>query len=337
MDFSDKVKRRACLRERGIFPVRIPVPLIIDHVNAYFIDGTTPILVDTGFSGYGCLEALRGGLLSFGRDISDIGLVLLTHGHRDHSGLAGDIKEISGARVLLNPRDAFILERDSFSRYLERVFLYYRDMGVPQQTIEQMRSLSEHDHAQDRDPAKTDSSVIDGPLSAGDRFESGAGTLTVVETPGHTLGSVSFHLGDERILFSGDLLSVTYDPLPLVLVEKDGDGWLNTYDDHLASLARLVDLDPLLLLPGHGGPIARVNRLTGRVMDAQERAAASLRDIVEREREKSVAELTSRIYPGALGPALTNALNGIRGIALRLMREGIVEMDNEGGIVRRKN
>jgi glyoxylase-like metal-dependent hydrolase (beta-lactamase superfamily II) len=336
MDRSDRAKRRAYLSERGILPIRVPAPLIIDHTNVYYVDGAVGVLIDAGFSGPGSLDALREGLASIDRDISDIGLVLLTHGHRDHSGLAGKIKEISGAQIFLNPRDLFILGPDSFTHYLQRVFVYYRDMGVDPKTIEEMRTLSANDHARNRGDGSTDATAIDGTLVAGGRFESGAGTLTVIETPGHTQGSVSFQLEGGEVLFSGDLLSVTYDPLPLVLVEKDGDGWLNTYDDQLDSLRRLADLNPALMLPGHGGPIAQAGRLAARAMDAQKRAAAGLMEILGRDHEGSVAALASQIYPGAHGPALTNALNVVRGISAGLAREGRVEMDNGGGIVRLK-
>jgi glyoxylase-like metal-dependent hydrolase (beta-lactamase superfamily II) len=336
MNLSDRAKRRAYLSERGILPIRVPAPLIIDHSNVYYIDGAVGVLVDAGFSGPGSLDALREGLASLGRGISDIGLVLLTHGHRDHSGLAGTIKDISGAQIFLNPRDAYILKPDSFTHYLQRVFLYYRDMGVDEETIDEMRALSAHDRSRNRGDGSTEPAAVDGALGAGDRFESGAGALTVIETPGHTRGSVSFLLEGGGVLFSGDLLTVTYDPLPLVLAQKDGDGWLNTYDDQVDSLRRLAELAPALMLPGHGGPIAQAGRLVARVMDAQERAAAGLMEVLEGEHEKSVAGLSSRIYPGARGPALTNALNVIRGIAAGLARGGRVEVDNGGGIVRLK-
>ncbi len=66
-------------------------------------------------------------------------------------------------------------------------------------------------------------------------------------------GSVSFLLEEDDILFSGDLISTAYDPLALVMVEREADGWLNMYDDYRDSLDLVADFDPALLFPGHGG------------------------------------------------------------------------------------
>ncbi|MFC8038377.1 MBL fold metallo-hydrolase [Paenarthrobacter sp. NPDC057355] len=46
----------------------------------------------------------------------------------------------------------------------------------------------------------------DNSISDGDTFEVAGGTLKAVHTPGHSPGSVSFHLPSEGTLFSGDTL-----------------------------------------------------------------------------------------------------------------------------------
>jgi glyoxylase-like metal-dependent hydrolase (beta-lactamase superfamily II) len=332
MDFSDKERRKTYLRERGIFPIRIPIPLIIDHINVYYIDGPTPVLIDTGFFGDRSFAALAEALSGYGRDVGDIGIVLLTHGHRDHSGMARRISQASGARILLHERDAQILAPDSFSGYLERVLAYYGDMGVAPDRVQETRSLSAGERGHYWEEAKNDDrTIISGFIRAGDRFECGAGSILVVETPGHTPGSVSFLLRDDNILFSGDLISSAYDPLPLVVVEKDGDGWLNLYDDYRTSLELLSDLDPALVFPGHGGPISQGKRLARRAAEAQERATTKVERAVRSNGRQTIASLTRAVYPDAFGPILTNALNVVRGITTRLEREGSVRID--GGCV----
>ncbi|MBN2223829.1 MAG: MBL fold metallo-hydrolase [Deltaproteobacteria bacterium] len=333
MDFSDKEKRNVYLRQRGIVPIRIPIPLIIDHANAYFIDGPTPILIDTGFFGDQSFAALAGALSDHGRDVADIRTVLLTHGHRDHSGMVREINRVSGAGILLHESDAHILAPGSFSEYLERVFAYYRDMGVAPERIEETRALSagHRDHYW-KEAGNDDRTIIGGFIRAGDRFESGAGPLVVLETPGHTRGSVSFLLEEDGILFSGDLISTAYDPLALVIVERQADGWLNLYDDYRTSLDSLSDLDPALLFPGHGGPIAQGRRLARRALDAQEHAEARVREAVGSNGRQTIASLTETVYPKAFGPILTNALNVVRGIIFRLARQRKVRID-DGWIV----
>jgi glyoxylase-like metal-dependent hydrolase (beta-lactamase superfamily II) len=333
MDFSDKEKRKAYLHRQGIVPIKIPIPLIIDHANAYFIDGPTPILIDTGFFGDRSFSALAEALAAAGRDVSDIGTVLLTHGHRDHSGMAREIRRLSGARVLVHESDLHILAPNSFSDYLDRVYDFYRDMGVDAARIEETRTISagHRDHYW-KQADDDDRQIVDGAIRGGDRIQTGAGPLLVIGTPGHTRGSVSFFLEEHGILFSGDLISTVYDPLALVIVQRDDGGWLNLYDDYRDSLGLLADLGPGLLMPGHGGPISQGARLARRALDAQERAEHGVREAVGANGRQTIAALTAAVYPNAFGPILTNALNVVRGITARLEREGRVRIDEGWGV-----
>ncbi|GGE13587.1 hydroxyacylglutathione hydrolase [Aureimonas endophytica] len=47
---------------------------------------------------------------------------------------------------------------------------------------------------------------LDCAVAGGDRFEVGAFAVEVIDTPGHTLGEISFHLPEEKLLFAGDAL-----------------------------------------------------------------------------------------------------------------------------------
>ncbi len=334
MDFSDKEKRKAYLRERGIIPIRIPIPLIIDHINVCYIDGPTPVLIDTGFFGEACFAALAAGLSPYGKDVADIGIVLLTHGHPDHSGLARKVHRASGAKVLLNERDARLLAPHSFSDYFDRVFAYYHDMGIEPEKIRQIRlsAVREQEHYRE-EAGKDNREIIGGFIQADDRFESGAGPIRVVETPGHTKGSVSFLLEEDNILFSGDLISTAYDPLPLVMVEREADGWLNMYDRFRDSLDLVADLDPALLFPGHGGAISQARRLSQRIIAVQERVTEQVEQAMRANGDQTIASLTGMVYPNAFGPILTNALNLVRGVTVRLARQGKVQIDG-GRVIR---
>ena len=89
--------------------------------------------------------------------------------------------------------------------------------------------------------------TVDQPLADGDVLTLGDSQWQVVATPGHTTGHLCLWQPDERLLVVGDALS-DYDV-----------GWVNTALDGpdaaataLASLQRLVALDPLVLLTAHG-------------------------------------------------------------------------------------
>ncbi len=48
--------------------------------------------------------------------------------------------------------------------------------------------------------------LIDVKLSDGNRYDFGSHKITMIETPGHTLGSVCFFVEPEKLLFTGDTL-----------------------------------------------------------------------------------------------------------------------------------
>ena len=141
--------------------------------------------------------------------------ILVTHAHIDHIGGAAELKRRTGAPVWLSPRDLpLYAELESQAGWL----------GVPT-------------------PSRT---AIDGDLVAGARLRLGGEPLQVLETPGHTPGSVSLYLPGEGKLFAGDTLfagSIGRTDLP------GGD-----YDAIQRSLREclLALPDATLVIPGHG-------------------------------------------------------------------------------------
>ena len=92
--------------------VDIPLPLAhIGSVNAWLLRGDPLTLLDTGPRDDAALAALEAGLRREGLRIEDIELVLATHHHLDHVGLAATIKRRSGAVVAALDRVADYAER----------------------------------------------------------------------------------------------------------------------------------------------------------------------------------------------------------------------------------
>jgi glyoxylase-like metal-dependent hydrolase (beta-lactamase superfamily II) len=334
-NLSRKEARNRYILDRGIHAIRVPMPLIVDHANAYLINGSEPVLIDTGFNHPDSLDTLTRGLQEVDLHLKDIRLVLLTHGHRDHAGLAEAVKNASGARVLMHEGDSYVLAPDAFISYLDRVLQFYRQMGAPEEKIEMTISLSKAERAENEKEARRRGAfTVDGFLSAGDEFPSGAGKISVVETPGHSRGSVSFLISDAGTLFSGDILSAQYDPLPLVMVDRDGDGWFNPYDLHLDSLRTLKTVRPKLLLPGHGGPIVAWEKIVDRIFRTQEKLTHRVTDIVKSGETLTIAEIADRIYPDVIGPLFTLSLNMVRGIVARMAAEGRIQYNDGEGMVR---
>jgi glyoxylase-like metal-dependent hydrolase (beta-lactamase superfamily II) len=86
------------------------------------------------------------------------------------------------------------------------------------------------------------------PLRDGDVVRAGNDTLTVLHTPGHSPDHVAFWHEPSRTIFTGDLVALHSS----VMIHWSRGGDLGQY---LASLERLLALDPLRLLPAHGAVI----------------------------------------------------------------------------------
>jgi len=134
--------------------------------------------------------------------------ILLTHGHFDHcTGVAGILKNHPDIPVYIHPRDAAE----------EKTDLYY--MRFPRLPEKNQRYYRE-----------------------GDQLKLGSLTVTVMETPGHSAGSVCLIVGN--VIFSGDTL------FRLSCGRTDLDG--GDYHDMLRSLGRLGRLEgQYQVYPGH--------------------------------------------------------------------------------------
>lgn len=83
----------------------VPVPIRMGPmtVMAYLLIGDRVVVVDTGIAGQAqrILDAVAG----HGGSTADVSLILLTHGHGDHSGSAIALRDATGAPVMLGAGD----------------------------------------------------------------------------------------------------------------------------------------------------------------------------------------------------------------------------------------
>ncbi|MFL5843956.1 MAG: MBL fold metallo-hydrolase, partial [Solirubrobacteraceae bacterium] len=82
-----------------IHTLPIPTPFMVGRVNVYLIEDEPLTLVDTGPNSGKALDELEQALAALGHRIEDLGLIVLTHQHMDHIGLAQILARRSGADI----------------------------------------------------------------------------------------------------------------------------------------------------------------------------------------------------------------------------------------------
>ena len=210
--------------------------------NWYVIeDGGRLTLVDAGFVGHA--RILEEGLPQIGRDLQDVEALVLTHAHADHVGFAEKLRRRLKIPVYVHREDAGAARSRLVLPWTGLISNAWRP-AVAEMLVHAVRNGVFWTPALERVEVIEDGETLDVP-----------GRPTVIHTPGHTRGEVSFLLPDRRVLFAGDTL-VTRGLLngahgAPVIPEPA------LSDEHavaVASVQRLVGLGDLTILTGHGRP-----------------------------------------------------------------------------------
>jgi len=168
------------------------------------------VVIDTG-TGYSTWEILN--QMKEKAPLKGIKEIALTHMHFDHSGGAESFVKATGAKVFISNKDGEPLKK--------------RDRETTGYTS----------------PLSSIPEVELAPLKEGDTI----GPLKVIESPGHTAGSICLYEPKEKLLFTGDT------------VFADGVGRYDLPTGSRAELKRsigkLSDMEIRVIYPGHGDTI----------------------------------------------------------------------------------
>jgi glyoxylase-like metal-dependent hydrolase (beta-lactamase superfamily II) len=152
------------------------------------------------------------------------------------------------------------------------------------------------------------------PIAAGESIAAGDATLAAIHTPGHAPDHLSFWHDETRTLFCGDLAVKG----TTIYIPADSRGDLA---DYLASLERVIALQPTRLLPAHG-PVIDDPRplLRGYIEHRHERE----RQIVAVLSESAMTpdELVAQIYRGLNDMLRPMARESVVAHLVKLAREG---------------
>jgi glyoxylase-like metal-dependent hydrolase (beta-lactamase superfamily II) len=256
----------------GVWRLRLPLPWPgVPHGNAWAIEaGEGIVLFDTGMGGKGRLRQLDLALAQAGFGVDDIGLLVCTHSHIDHYGLAASIVEAAGCELWMHPAWEHVrLLADDPVAALEHRLEVARQSGVPVAALERYREAREGDEETGIDAIQ----VPDRNLVPGVEVATGLGAWQVYETPGHAPSHVVLHQPERKLMISGDHL------LGRTVLFFDHGHTPDPVGEFLASLTAVEPLATELCLPGHGRPFRdpeakiaearrQVDELLGKVREA---------------------------------------------------------------------
>ncbi len=257
---------------------RIQAPFDGNAVHLYLIRGAKLALIDSGAADSPEV-AVAPALRELGLQWSDLDYLLNTHGHADHAGGNGELKAAAPrVEIGIHPADGYLLAGPD------------AHLHSPTDAAEAMRLMGRDDLVRERGTVLRRivgrSAGIDRELVDGDVVELGQDVrLSVVHTPGHTVGSVCYFWEGAGTVFSGDAVQ--------------GHGWRAgmppIYHDvnYRDSIDRIGGLDAAVMCMGHtfgwsgvlNDPVRRGPEIAQTLQSSRDASAAIDRAAVEALRQ----------------------------------------------------
>jgi hydroxyacylglutathione hydrolase len=197
-------------------------------INVYVIDG---VLVDaaTRYAGRRILRQIEG---------HEITAHALTHAHPDHQGASRRVCTQLGIPFWVGERDIpaaqnpdLIGERQPSHPVAQ---FFFKTCTGPGHTV-------------------------DRPLAEGDRV----GSFEVLEVPGHSAGHIALWRESDRVLVAGDVFNTANPFTGIPGLRLPYDFFTPDPAENRRSAKRLGELEPSLLLVGHGPPLRDTRKLVG--------------------------------------------------------------------------
>lgn len=255
---------------RGVWMIRLAVAdPSIRAQNAYLVrdDSGGAHLIDPGEDSAGNLALLTAGIEATGCRLDDVRTVTLTHLHADHGELAAEVRELTGARLIVHEREQAAIDLLSTQTIDDRRrMLGVEGWGVPTGRVDEatvllppMRRFAADDVITGDEPQ----AIPDVPL-------------VFIPSPGHTSGHLCLLHETSGALLTGDHVLAHVTPA----VGIGGPSETNPLADYLTSLRRVRRYDGARLLPGHGDPFDgladRTHAIADRHLNRADEVAAVL-------------------------------------------------------------
>jgi glyoxylase-like metal-dependent hydrolase (beta-lactamase superfamily II) len=321
----------------GVHRLAIPTPFQVGRVNAYLIEDSPLTLIDSGPNSAKALDELEAALGALGHSVEDIELLIVSHQHIDHFGLAAILARRSGAEVAaLDALAPFLANYGTATnlddRFAENLMLRH---GIPKEVVTALRAVSASFRGWGAAVQVTRPLAPDSELVLGER------TLKVLHRPGHSPSDTVFHDEARGMLLSADHLIAHISSNPLLARPLDADG---DYDGprpqalltYMASLRLTHAMDLELVLPGHGRPITDHAALIDERFRMHERRAEKIRRLIATE-PRTAHEIAAELWGNVAVTQAYLTLSEVLGHVDLLLESGAVAEDEQDGVVRFKS
>lgn len=277
--------------------IALPTPFPVGPVNCWLLRGEPVTLVDTGPDTPEALAALELGLAGFGLRIEDVELLLLSHQHSDHLGLAATIRRRSGCTVAVHLALAGYVRDVQASLAAEEA---WEDGLLLLHGTPPDRRTAFLGIAGTRRRYGGKGVAVDHVLADGDVVEAGGRRFRVALRPGHSPTDTIFVDDATGMAIVADHLIAHISSNPLVHRPPTGsdDPALrpSALAAYLESLAETAEEDLSLLHTGHGAVIGDHRALIAdRVRLHHERADQVHQALAAGPR--SASELSATLWP----------------------------------------
>nr|XP_023025891.1 endoribonuclease LACTB2 [Leptinotarsa decemlineata]XP_023025892.1 endoribonuclease LACTB2 [Leptinotarsa decemlineata] len=162
-------------------------------------------------------------------------------------------------------------------------------------------------------------SIVIESLKDGQEFAVEGATLRVVHTPGHTEDHVVFHLVEDNVVFSGDCIL------------GEGTAVFEDLYDYMQSLREIANLQPKLIMPGHGNvihnPAEKINFYINHRMEREQQ----IMDVLNQDKSQTFKEndLVQMIYTNLPEHLVKAAENNVNHHLVKLLKEKKVKKMND--------
>jgi glyoxylase-like metal-dependent hydrolase (beta-lactamase superfamily II) len=329
----------ALAADAGIHRLAIPTPFMVGRVNAYLIEDDPLTLVDSGPNSAKALDELEQDLNARGHAVEDIELLVISHQHMDHFGLASILARRSGAEVAaLEPLAPFLAaygaQTDLDDSLAEILMLRH---GIPREIVTALRAVSAGFRA-------WGSAVeVTRPLAADSELKLRGRTLRVLHRPGHSPSDTVFHDAERSILLAADHLIAHISSNPLLARPLDaGEEYLEraragerpqALVTYMASLEQTRAMELELVLPGHGRPITDHAALIDERFRLHSRRAEKIHRLIA-EQPRSAHEIAQELWGNVAVTQAYLTLSEVLGHVDLLLNDGRVVEVEEKGVVR---